>query len=146
MDPIYVVWRRVRSPFLLPEACHRCRMDDWEVFDIDKAGCSVCGRFHQCKDGGDCVGVADSDHQACEITGCWIRTRNFQQGYTDTAMPMGVDAPAAKQWVERDHVLRWLHTLVGQAVHLAGDPAPRRQGLGRVRAGRKVVQARGQEP
>jgi hypothetical protein len=111
-DPIYSIWHRVRAPFVMPQACHRCRMADWEVFDIDKAGCRVCGRFHQCSDGGDCVGVADSDHQACEITGCWIRTRNFQQGYTDTAMPMGIAAPAAKQWVESDHVLRWLHTLV----------------------------------
>jgi hypothetical protein len=114
MDPVYSIWHRVRAPFALPEACHRSH--DWEVFDIDKAGCRVCGRFHQCRDGGDCDGVPESDHQACEITGCWIRTRNFQQGFTDTAMPVASSscgsAPPAKQWVEGDHVVRWLHALV----------------------------------
>ena len=54
------------------------------------------------------------DHQACEITGCWIRSRNFQQGYTDTAMPSSVTIPPllTKQWVEGDQILRWLHTLI----------------------------------
>ncbi len=58
-DPTYLLWHRVRSPFTLPERCHRCRMDDWEVFDVDKAGCSVCGRFHQCVDGGSCPGIVE---------------------------------------------------------------------------------------
>ena len=84
-DPIYTVWHRVRAPFAMPRGCHDCEMDDWEVFDVDKAGCVRCGRFHQCRDGGECVSSMDHDHQACEITGCWIRNRNFQQGYTDTA-------------------------------------------------------------
>jgi hypothetical protein len=85
-DPIYTVWHRVRAPFAMPRACHDCSMEDWEVFDVDKAGCVHCGRFHQCRDGGECVSSMDHDHQACEITGCWIRNRNFQQGYTDTAV------------------------------------------------------------
>lgn len=84
-DPVYAVWRRVRGPFRLPAGCHRCEMADWEVFDVDKAGCVHCGRLHQCVDGGDCVGAMDHDHQACEITGCWIRSRNFQQSYADLA-------------------------------------------------------------
>ena len=58
-DPVYLLWRRVRCPFALPEKCHRCRMDDWEVFDVDKAGCRVCGRFHLCSDGGECPGVVE---------------------------------------------------------------------------------------
>ena len=56
------------------------------------------------------------DHQACEITGCWILSRNFQQGYTDTAMPsstaLSIPTLATKQWVEGDQILRWLHTLI----------------------------------
>ena len=112
-DPIYNVWRRVRGPFSVPEACHRCRLNDWEVFDIDKAGCRTCGRFHRCCDGGDCLGMSESDHQACEITGCWIRTRNFQQGYTDSAMPTATDLlQMPKPWVEGDHIVHWLHTLI----------------------------------
>lgn len=116
MDPVYAVWHRVRGPFKMPKKCHDCSMDDWEVFDIDKAGCLQCGRFHQCKDGGNCVSTMEHDHQACEITGCWIRNRNFQQGYSDTAMPMppgnGCHRQPSKQWVEGTHVMRWLHTLV----------------------------------
>lgn len=110
----YCLWRRVRAPFSLPEKCHQCALADWEVFDVDKAGCRTCGRFHQCRDGGDCVVFAGSDYQACEITGCWIRERNFQQGYTDTAMPTQTTdlSLMPKPWIEGDHVVHWLHTLI----------------------------------
>ena len=116
-DPLYAVWHRVRSPFLLPQNCHSCTLDDWELFNVDKAGCRQCGRFHHCRDGGDCVGFMESDHQSCEITGCWIRTRNFQQGFTDTAMPSGsssvsVSDSGGRMWVEGNDVVRWLHILV----------------------------------
>ena len=114
-DPIYTTWFRVRSPFILPQNCHNCTLDDWEVFDVDKAGCVKCGRFHWCKDGGNCLGEMDHDHQACEITGCWIRNRNFQQGFTDTAMPMGSSISISdhgRLWVEGNHIMRWLHVLV----------------------------------
>lgn len=109
------LWLRVRSPFRLPKRCHSCRLEDWEVFDVDKAGCLTCGRTHRCQDGGDCPTADDSDHQACEITGCWIRTRNFQQGYTDTGI--GLDGehslpPIPRPWVEGDHVARWMHQLL----------------------------------
>jgi hypothetical protein len=100
---------------VLPQNCHSCTLDDWELFDVDKAGCRQCGRFHHCRDGGDCVGFMESDHQSCEITGCWIRTRNFQQGFTDTAMPSGsssVSVSDGRMWVEGNHVVRWLHILV----------------------------------
>ena len=117
-DPLYAIWYRVRSPFILPESCHSCTLDDWELFDVDKAGCVQCGRFHHCRDGGDCVGFADNDHQSCEITGCWIRNRNFQQGFTDTAMPSGstVSDLGGRAWVEGNHVVRWLHVLVNSDV------------------------------
>ena len=122
-DPVYTIWHRVRSPFRMPRGCHDCRMEDWEVFDVDKAGCIHCGRLHQCRDGGECVGGMDQDHQACEITGCWVRNRNFQQGYTDSAIPFtrggdhcycsgGAAPPPPRQWVEGTHVVRWLHALV----------------------------------
>lgn len=122
IDPVYGVWLRVRGPFALPQNCHDCTLDDWEVFDVDKAGCRQCGRFHQCRDGGECPGFMDHDHQACEITGCWIRSRNFQQGFTDTAMPSSsstgsssvctVDPNLSRIWVESTHVARWLHVLI----------------------------------
>ena len=126
-NPIYAVWLRVRAPFVLPQNCHACTLDDWEVFDVDKAGCRVCGRFHQCRDGGECLGFMDHDHQACEITGCWIRNRNFQQGFTDTAMPSSSSSclsssadpsrtnpnnSTTRVWVESAHIARWLHLLI----------------------------------
>jgi hypothetical protein len=111
---LHGLWHRVRAPFKVPQGCHRCALHDWEVYDADKAGCRVCGRAHQCRDGGDCIGVCESDHQVCEITGCWIRTRNFQQGYTDTAMPTAsTDLHLMpRPWVEGDRVVHWLQTLL----------------------------------
>jgi hypothetical protein len=61
------------------------------------------------------MGEMDHDHQACEITGCWIRNRNFQQGFTDTAMPMSSSVSSSdhgRLWVDGNHVMRWLHVLV----------------------------------
>ena len=111
-NPTHAIWYRVRAPFPLPEACHKCTRDDWEVYDIDKAGCRVCGRLHLCTEG-QCPGTLEDDHLACEITGCWVRFRNFQQGYTENAMPsVSAEAPMPKQWVEEEHVMRWLHTLL----------------------------------
>jgi hypothetical protein len=123
-DPTYMVWHRVRSPFKLPQNCHRCTLNDWEVFDVDKAGCIQCGRFHKCIDGGNCTGEMDHDHQACEITGCWIRNRNFQQGFTDTAIPTTMSGAnvrhgassstdmSRRPWVEANLIVRWLHVLM----------------------------------
>lgn len=118
IDPIYSIWHRVRAPFRIPKACHDCRAVDWEVFDIDKAGCVHCGQFHQCIDGGDCIGIMEGDHQACEITGCWIRNRNFQQGYTEGSIQPSTGCAytqsntAIKPWVESTLVMRWIHTLI----------------------------------
>ena len=110
------LWWRIRGPFRLPTRCHKCEIHDWEVFDVDKAGCVQCGRLHLCGIG-VCVGEMDHDHQACEITGCWTHTRNFQQGYTDTAMPppsssSAVNDPHARAWVESEQVARWMHVLL----------------------------------
>jgi hypothetical protein len=62
------------------------------------------------------MGEMDHDHQACEITGCWIRSRNFQQGFSDTAMPvsssLSVSEYCKRPWVEGSHVVRWLHVLI----------------------------------
>jgi hypothetical protein len=114
-DPVYAVWHRVRAPFRMPKGCHTCEKSDWEVFDIDKAGCIHCGRFHRCVDGGDCIGTMAQDHLACEITGCWIRNRNFQEGYAETMISQASTQShrqPPRQWIEGTHVMRWLHTLV----------------------------------
>jgi hypothetical protein len=121
MANLVKMWWDVRSPFVLPTRCHHSH--DWEVFDVDKAGCRVCGRVHHCGQSGECVQFSDSDHLTCEITGCWIRNRNFQQSYTDTAMvtnPSNAQADiASRPWVEPQQVSRWLHVL------LASDSAHR---------------------
>lgn len=109
------LWWTVRGPFVLPTRCHQCAMQDWEVFDVDKAGCTTCGRVHHCGHTGECVQFADRDHLTCEITGCWIRNRNFQQSYTDTAMVSTRSAPsemASRPWVEPEQVAHWLHLLL----------------------------------
>ena len=110
------LWWSVRGPFRLPIRCHQCALGDWEVFDVDKAGCMQCGKLHMCSED-KCIGEMENDHKACEITGCWTRTRNFQQGYTDTAIPPPnatncVTNPAARPWVESEQVAKWMHVLL----------------------------------
>ena len=110
------LWWHVRGPFSMPARCHKCGPADWEVFDVDKAGCRFCGKLHLCSLD-TCAGEIESDHKACEITGCWILNRNFQQGYTDTAIPPPssgscVNDPRARAWVESDQVARWLNVLL----------------------------------
>ena len=57
-----VLWARVRGPFLLPQSIHRCRLDDWELFDCDAAGCRLCGKLHRCRP--DLCKLSDCDgHQ-----------------------------------------------------------------------------------
>ena len=74
--------------------------------------------MHHCGHSGatvPCVEFLDHDHVTCEITGCWIRNRNFQQSYTDTAVAHHRGAPpeiATRPWVEEEAVVRWLRVLL----------------------------------
>jgi len=66
------VWRLLRGPFCLPacsRAYHRC---EWQVFDMDLAGCLLCGAIHACRDGA-CPVTETNESECCEITGVCLR-------------------------------------------------------------------------
>ena len=71
--PIDRIWLRLRRPFRYPQAGHACC---WERFDADRAGCTLCGRLHQCSGsmvGCDCPLVdTDEGGHVCLITGLCI--------------------------------------------------------------------------
>lgn len=68
-DPHHLIWRKVRGPFRVLA----CTAHDWEVYDVQKAGCKRCGRAHVCSNsmvGNDCPLVhLDDGGVCCPITG-----------------------------------------------------------------------------
>lgn len=55
---------------------HKC---EWELFDINKAGCKLCGKLHICEDG-KCTEIEKThDGVVCCVTGMYLRTVNFQE-------------------------------------------------------------------
>jgi hypothetical protein len=67
------VWLRLRRPFRYPKAGHACA---WERYDVDRAGCTLCGTLHKCSGGlfGCECPLADTDEggHVCLITGLCI--------------------------------------------------------------------------
>ena len=72
---LYKTWHRIRKPFLLPfdQITHNCG-NSWEKFDIDKAGCTECGRYHLCEHG-ECEYTMTADSLVCEITGLCVKPK-----------------------------------------------------------------------
>ena len=103
------VWKQIRAPFVLPEAIHSCRYEDYENFDVDAAGCRVCGKIHYCNTGG-CIPSETNGHVACMITGFCIRNLVYSnEEFVDTVSVMpqgyqrqlqGVDSSQIEFWVE----------------------------------------------
>lgn len=72
------LWRRIRSPFVLPIGLHSCQSGDWELFECNEAGCRVCGEVHRC-DSQTCTLVPSNGYQVCEITGFCIKGNVFAE-------------------------------------------------------------------
>ena len=72
---LYDTWRRIRQPFLIPcdKTTHQCG-NSWEKFDIDKAGCTECGKYHMCEQG-ECEYVMTQDSLVCCITGLCVKPK-----------------------------------------------------------------------
>ena len=85
MDPVDAIWTRLRRPFRYPQSGHAC---DWERYDVDRAGCTRCGKLHRCS--GSMVGCtcplaeADDGGHVCLITGlCVAEVRTCGEEYAD---------------------------------------------------------------
>ena len=87
MKQIHDLWRLLRKPFPLPssETSHKC---EWEVFDINMAGCLLCGAIHVCSSE-TCKEVEhNEDGTVCVLTGFYINLTNFKEAeYSDCVMP-----------------------------------------------------------
>jgi hypothetical protein len=72
---LYDTWRRIRQPFTIPpdKTTHQCG-NSWEKFDIDKAGCIECGKYHLCEHG-ECDYVMTEDSLVCFITGLCVKPK-----------------------------------------------------------------------
>ena len=41
-------WQQLRMPFVLPVAARGLHVCQWELIDMDCAGCTACGCVHRC--------------------------------------------------------------------------------------------------
>lgn len=48
VDIQYNIWHKVRTPFVVPQSICDHPTQQWEVYDIDQAGCKLCGKHHIC--------------------------------------------------------------------------------------------------
>lgn len=64
------IWRRVRRPFRYPACKSPCQ---WDVYDVNQAGCLRCGRIHVCAqnavDSTCPLILCDDRTRVCNITG-----------------------------------------------------------------------------
>ena len=80
------IWRRARRPFRYPACVSACQ---WEVYDVNQAGCRKCGKQHTCK--GNAVDntcpliQCDDRTRVCHITGYILpEVRHAQEEYCET--------------------------------------------------------------
>lgn len=66
------LWRKLRQPFPLTSEMKRYHTCQWELIDMDMAGCRLCGSIHVCKDR-QCQTVSTEDAEVCTITGLCVR-------------------------------------------------------------------------
>ena len=76
-DLFHSVWRKLRGPFRIIN----CKKHDWEQYDIQNAGCLLCGAHHRCESSlndGDCPLMRMDDCSiCCTITGYCLPTVRY---------------------------------------------------------------------
>jgi len=111
MDQLQIqLWKSLAEPFRVPPSIHRCKLGDWELIDWDVAGCTVCGKIHECKDAIKCPLVTYEGRHVCHITGFFTRRNVFADDeYVDTVANVtcahvptvrSIDHGQIEAWVE----------------------------------------------
>lgn len=72
-------WRRLRMPFVLPDAARDLHVCRWELIDIDCAGCTVCGHVHRCSAGTYSDVETTDDAVVCRVTGVCVNSQRFAE-------------------------------------------------------------------
>jgi len=110
-------WTKLRRPFTLCAGGQGGHVCEWEVFDVDRAGCVVCSAIHRCSRE-SCRDVTQTeDATVCNVTGLCVSTSNLVQNeYDDNIVNYSGRAgghPAAP--AESDDVERYAHELLASA-------------------------------
>jgi|GEM_PF-2417823 len=92
------LWKHIKRPFLIPEKIHCCKLNDWELLECDCAGCTLCGKIHECKDTVHCPVVSEEGRHVCQITGFYTRRQVFSDDeYVETVGNLSMaEAPMLK--------------------------------------------------
>lgn len=91
---LHAIWTTLRAPrFIFPPSI--CTHPCWEVYDMQLAGCPLCGAMHACREGlVDACPCEKNDegHDICSITGCCIKMLNFSdREFIDTVSYPSLD-------------------------------------------------------
>lgn len=100
-------WVCLRQPFALTPGMQLYHQCQWEVFDVDAAGCLLCGRIHRCC-ARTCRRVQTEDAEVCDITGLCVVDRLYADTeYADTVASynMGKDLYEKSSTVDRTQIL-----------------------------------------
>jgi hypothetical protein len=111
----------LRGPFFMPEGLHRCRLNDWELFDCDASGCRVCGALHAC--GPDVCPLVDANGwQVCEITGFCVKTIVFAKEefvttavcpcFSSSSSSSLSSAPPPRRRIEDEQIKGWVEAIL----------------------------------
>ena len=92
---LHKIWTALRHPFVLPRSVcsHEFQVGGvgghaqaWEVYDVNLAGCRLCGTMHLCKDGFCSVEKSAEGHNICLVTGMCVKMLSFSnEEFVDTA-------------------------------------------------------------
>jgi hypothetical protein len=74
---LHAIWVRVRSPFNIPSKI--CPHINWEIYDMDLAGCLECGHNHACNRDTCDSEKNEEGHLFCKTTGCCVRFISFSE-------------------------------------------------------------------
>ena len=97
------IWRKLRSPFALPQVTAKCHVCEWEKIDIDVLGCTLCGNVHACAYGKCTHTIETGDGLVCEFSGVVVYTKRFvETEFMDTLCVSGVEMPDLQQNTEAD--------------------------------------------
>lgn len=111
----------IREPFCIPQCIHRCLPVDFENFDVDQAGCLLCGKIHVC-DKGHCVLSEEDGHVVCEITGYCVRKKIFSDNeFVDTVACISQDYQAQLQNVDSNQLEFWIEDVLVGHKHVLVD-------------------------
>ena len=89
------LWRTLRQPFAVCAGMHHYHTHQFELFDIDAAGCLICGFIHRCSNSVCKQVVQTDDAMVCLVTGYCVEPKIFADTeYSDTIASYNMHVPS----------------------------------------------------